>query len=245
MLYINNLPKASRVMIQIPYNRARQKQVIEGWLSDSFSLNTSASWSDPTRNNSTMVNSTNEVMTDLFKANALFAGGNTQVQRQVVSLMETIASYQASGLIGFSLRLNFLAVRSTDNVLDDINALQSCTLPAKFENKPANTGDNKNTAIMGRIIAPMYYTMTNSTCIAVNIGRWFHTPQVLLIKSVNATFSKETVRGSGLPLYATADISFQAYRRLDADDVAEWFTLTGTAQNSEGDEQQTSPADQA
>ena len=219
--FFQQLPKDSQVIIYIPY----QRRVIKSWLTeDGFNFNTSATWNDPQINSS--AKQINDVIHDFYAANNIWLANSTKrVQHDFVALLQSVSSYQNSGKLGFSLNLTFLATRTTDNVIDEVNALQCCTLPAKFENKPQNS--DKDKFPLGRVIAPMNYTMTEDTCISVNIGRWFRTPQVWLISSVNAKFSKETIKGTGLPLYATASVTFEAYRMMDAEDVKGWFALTG------------------
>ena len=220
--YFEKLPKESQVIIYIPYVR----RCITTYLTEGFNFNTSANWSSSS-GNETEINSLNTVIRDITAANNIWAGGSAQrlVQHNIVNLMQTISSYQSSGAISFTLKLNFLATRSTDNVLEDVNVLQSCTLPRKFENKPLNSGDDKSP--LGRLIAPMNYDMTSDSCVSVNIGRWFRTPQLFLITKVDAMFSKQTIKGTGLPLFATDSVTFQCYRMVDEEDVKGWFALGG------------------
>lgn len=217
--FFQKLPKESQVIIYIPY----QRRAIKTWLTESFNFSTSATWNDPQVNSS--AKQINDVVHDFYAANNIWlADKPKRVQHDFVALLQSVSSYQNSGKIGFSLNLTFLATRSTDNVIDEVNALQSCTLPAKFENKPQNS--DKDKFPLGRVIAPMNYTMTEDTCISVNIGKWFRTPQVFLISRVDARFSKEVIKKTGLPLYATANVSFEAYRMMDAGDVRGWFATT-------------------
>jgi len=220
--YYDKLPKESQVIIYIPYSR----RCIRTWLTEGFGFSTSATWT-ASSGNEAEINSLNTVIHDIIAANNIWAGSSAQrmVQHNVVNLMQTISSYQNSNGISFTLKLNFLATKSSDNVIEDVNALQCCTLPKKFENKPLNSGDDKNP--LGRVIAPMNYDMTSDSCISVNIGRWFRTPQMFLISRVDATFSRQTIKGSGLPLFATANVTFNCYRMVDEEDVKGWFALGG------------------
>jgi hypothetical protein len=58
----------------------------------------------------------------------------------------------------------------------------------------------------------------------IQMGKWFRATTLVLV-DVQAQFSKEIVRSSGQPLWATFNLSFTPAKLPDQKEVASWFLL--------------------
>jgi hypothetical protein len=149
------------------------------------------------------------------------ASGNGMINRQFKTIQSTIATWANSDKFVFSLQLRFYATERTIDVRQNVRKFLECTYPL-FESD-----------VPGMVHAPNNYDFTPNTCISVQIGKWFKTQPLFLIKNTRWAFSKETITG-GNPLYAEGSVQFMSYRMLSAKEVSNFLVSSVTGSEDTG-----------
>lgn len=202
-------------------NFSSGRRVITGWIYTDFSMSGTAS-SSPI-NELGLLKAAGKFNTYTDKAGDAIediVGGDTfnpiRSIRSVMSLPP--AGTQIGGVVfseevwegsskpAFSVNLCFVNTDPEDDILNDCLFLQSSILPS--DSTPIS------------ISPPTYF---KNGQIDVKIGNWFWA-QDLVVTSVNAVYSRETVK-SGQPLYANVAVSFKAFSLVTAATYATWFPL--------------------
>ena len=155
----------------------------------------------------------------IARANAALSGGTaaanyagSDVASRIITAGDSVSSWVASDRPAFTLPLLFLAINDGDDPRAIMRDLMAFVYP---------TGNP-----FGVLTAPLGYVgsfySTGAGCVAVRIGRWFQTPRLFVVKSVDMTVSQRTDPG-GVPLYVGAVMSFEAQRTLTVDEVQAFF----------------------
>lgn len=138
------------------------------------------------------------------------AGG--QSVSRTLSGGDSVSAWVASDRPAFTIPLLFLAINGGDDPRVIARQLLQFVYP---------TGDPN-----GILYAPLGYVADfyarGAGCVAVRIGRWFQTPRLFIVKSVQLTISQRTDPG-GVPLYVGAVIEFEAQKTMTYPEVADMF----------------------
>lgn len=138
------------------------------------------------------------------------AGG--QSVSRTLSGGDSVSAWVASDRPSFTIPLLFLAINAGDDPRLIARQLLQFVYP---------TGDPN-----GILYAPLGYVADfyarGAGCVAVRIGRWFQTPRLFIVKSVELTISQRT-DPNGVPLYVGAVIQFEAQKTMIYEEVAAMF----------------------
>lgn len=141
--------------------------------------------------------------------------GQAAAQVRVQNVLQTILLWTGSDRMAFSLKLIFVAVNPNDDVRQMVRPFIRATNPT----------------YSGFVVtAPNNYNATGMIAqgaASIQIGSWFRSPPIFVVKSFNPTYSRTAITGLGSPLYCTADVQFEAYRMLSADEVENLFSISG------------------
>ena len=141
---------------------------------------------------------------------ANLAGGN--MVSRTMSAGDSVSAWVASDRPKFTIPMLFLAINDGDDPRSIARDLMSFVYPSGDPN--------------GILTAPLGYTANFSSfgngCAAVRIGRWFQTPRLFVVKSVEMTISQRT-DVNGVPLYVGAIVEFESQRTMTVDEVQAFF----------------------
>lgn len=131
----------------------------------------------------------------------------------------SLLNYQGTDNVGFTLDMYFVAMRAGDDVRTNLGILGEGIFPEFGEGVGG----------LQRVYAPNAFKKganinTVDGAISVEIGRWFRTPQIFVMTSMNFNLSKETIP-SGSPLFAHGNVQFQCARVMSATEVKKMFYM--------------------
>lgn len=151
----------------------------------------------------------NSIMSGAISAYNLLGG---QAVSRTLSGGDSTSAWIGSDRPKFTLPLLFLAVNPGDNPLETARQLMQFVYP---------TGNPNGVLIAPLNYVPDFYSRGGG-CVGVQIGNWFRTPRLFIVKSVQLTISQRTDPG-GMPLYVGATVEFEAQRTMVYDEVASMF----------------------
>ena len=179
--------------------------VIAYMVSDTFSINGEASYE------TAFEQSIARSLAQKVGAEKLLNVGKKVLQVQTKNQALTRLSWTGSSKPTFALELMFVAIRKGEDPRRQVSAFLEGVYPTEVT--------------LGMLGAPWGYSPIKKTgMFAVSIGNWFKaTNQVL--KSVDFNVSKETIE-TGMPLYASGNISFEPYQDITVSDIKSYFPGT-------------------
>ncbi|KVU74712.1 hypothetical protein WK73_15115 [Burkholderia ubonensis] len=141
-------------------------------------------------------------------------------QMRIQSVLQTIYAWQSSERMRFTCHMVFVALRAGDDVRQLIAPFIRATNPT----------------YQGFIVTPpLGYNANRITAMGaaqVNIGQWFATTPIMVVKDFQPRFARGVI-GNKTPLYCIAQVTFESYRMLSADEVLGFFKLdSGAATNT-------------
>ncbi len=136
-------------------------------------------------------------------------------QMGVKSVLQTIYAWQSSERMRFTCHMIFVALRAGDDVRQLIAPFIRATNPTYKD---------------FIVTAPLGYNANGMTAMGaaqVNIGQWFSTTPVMVVKDFQLRFARGVI-GNKTPLYCIAQVTFESYRMLSAEEVLGFFKIDGS-----------------
>ncbi|KWA73015.1 hypothetical protein WL30_11055 [Burkholderia ubonensis] len=154
-------------------------------------------------------------------AGALAPGENVAAipQMRIQSVLQTIYAWQSSERMRFTVHMIFVALRAGDDVRQLIAPFIRATNPTYRD---------------FIVTPPLGYNANRMTAMGaaqVNIGQWFATTPVMVVKDFQPRFARGVI-GNKTPLYCIAQVTFESYRMLSADEVLSFFRIGGSSPSS-------------
>jgi len=190
---------------------------VQGWIAGDLQFGGSNSFSEPLA--SQQQESLNNMIAKFQGVLSTATGKSFEQPYSALVFENSNYVWSGSDRPKFTVPMFFVALRPGDDVRANVLTLFKGVFPsASDEGK-------------GRFMSPPlgYLPSIKGTdakgTVQVTIGKWFQANN-LVMRSVEPRFSKETV-ANGTPLYVELSITFEAYRVMSYNEVAQFFKQGG------------------
>lgn len=204
--------KNSQILINIP--TSEETIMVKGFVTDMLNINAQSSYTSPLESQAQQ-NLSNSLAALQGLMTSTGAADQSLIPHFGRSLQQSVNVWTGSEKPVFDIRLTFVALSPTDNVMGMIMDLYRAVYPTT---KSAFKADLLNPPL-GYIPRPDAKIAENT--ISISIGRWFRA-HGLNMKNVNFTPSKETIK-NGSPLYAEGNITVEPFRMITFEEFRGYF----------------------